>query len=88
MGPVYVYLIQTEAFIEMGPELGGERRLQVLQAARVFRRNESRPDRAEGNLHVHGSMPGRAEGALYVQPTCLDMQRVLCTVKLSRKSIY
>ena len=53
-----------------------------LQAASVFRGQENRPDRAEGNLYVHGSRP-----ALYVQPTCLDVQRILCTVKLSRNSI-
>ena len=63
-------------------------RVALLQAASVFRGPESRPDRAEGNLYVHGSRPGRAEGALYVQPTCLGVQRNLCTVKLSRNSIY
>ena len=52
------------------------------------RLNESRPDRAEGGLYVQGSKPRRAEGALYVQSTCLDVQRILCTVQLSRISIY
>ena len=50
--------------------------------------NESRPDRAEGGLYVHGSNPRRAEGALYIPSTCLGVQRILCTVKLSRNSIY
>ena len=59
-----------------------------LQAASVFWGPECRPDRAEGNLYVHGRRPGRAEGALHVQPTCLDVQIILCTVKLSRNSIY
>ena len=59
----------------------------LLQAASVFRGHESRPDRAEGGMYVHGGRPGRAEGVLYVQPTCLDVQSILCTFKLSRKSI-
>ena len=59
-----------------------------LQAASVFRGHESRPDHAEGNLYVHGSRSGRAEGALNVQPTCLGVQRILCTVKLPRNSTY
>ena len=69
----------------MGPKLGGERCLQALQVARVFWGYESRPDRAEGNLYVHGSRPSRAEDALYVQPTCLDVQGILCTVKAFEK---
>ena len=60
----------------------------VLQAASVFQGHESMPDRAERNLYVHGNRPGRAEGALYVQPTCLDVQRIPCSIKLSRNSIY
>ena len=43
-----------------------------LQAASVFRGHESRPDRAEGTL--------------YVQPTCLDVQKNLCTVSPKGKS--
>ena len=60
----------------------------LLQAASVFRGHGSRPNRAEGNLYVHASRPGRAEVALYVQPPCLDVHIILCTVKLSRNSIY
>ena len=60
----------------------------LLQAASVFRGHGSRPNRAEGNLYVHGSRSGRAEGALNVQPTCLGVQRILCTVKLPRNSTY
>ena len=60
----------------------------LLQAASVFQGHESRPDRAKGNLYVHGSRSGRAEGALYAQPTCLGVQRILCTVKLPRNSTY
>ena len=54
----------------MGPKLGGERRLQVYQVARVFRGDESRPDRAEGNLYVEGcsvrplNLPERAKNPL------------------------
>ena len=29
---------------------------------------------------MHRSRPSRAEDALYVQPTCLDVQGILCTV--------
>ena len=46
--------------------------------------HQSKHDRAEGNLYVHASRPGRAEVALYVQPPCLDVHIILCTVKLSR----
>ena len=60
----------------------------LLEAASVFWGHEGRPDRAEGNLYAHASKPGRAEGDLHAQPTCLDVQRILCTVKLSRNSIY
>ena len=43
-----------------------------LQAASVFR--------------AHQSWPDREEGALYVQPTCLDVQKNLCTVSPKGKS--
>ena len=58
------------------------------QAASVLRGYENMPDRAEGNLDVHGGRSGRAEGALYVQPTCVDVQRILCMVRLSRNATY
>ena len=50
------------------------------------REQETRLDRAEGNLYVHASWPGRAEGALYIQPTCLEVHRIRRTVKCSRNS--
>ena len=61
-------------------------RSMLLQAVSAFQGHESTPDRAECNLYVHGSRPGRAEGALYVQPACLDVQRILRTFKLSSNS--
>ena len=51
-------------------------------------RSLPRANRAEDFLHVQGDKPRRTEGTLYVQSACLDVQRVLCTVKLSRNSIY
>ena len=51
----------------------------------VYWAHDSRPDRAKGSLYVRGSRPGRAEDALYVQPTCLDVQGILCTVKAFEK---
>ena len=69
--PVYVYLTQTEALIEMGSKLGGELRLQVLQAARVFGGNESRPDRAEDSLCVHGA--GLAVRRLLCDSACSQL---------------
>ena len=45
-------------------------------------------DRAAGRLHAYENRTGRAEDALYVQRTSLDVQRVLCTVKLWTNSIY
>ena len=66
----------------------GSRRLGRCREKPGPHLNESRPDRAEGNLYVQGSKYRRAEGALYVQSTCLDVQRILWTVKLWRNSIY
>ena len=51
-------------------------------------RSHPRANHAEGFLHVQGSRPRRVEGTLHVQSTCLDVQRILSTVKLSRNSIY
>ena len=51
----------------------------------VYWAHDSRPDRAKGSLYVRGSRPGRAEDALHVQPTCLDVQGILCTVKAFEK---
>ena len=47
----------------------------------VYWAHDSRPDRAEGPLHVQESKLDRAEGPLYVQRTRLTVQRVGLTVQ-------